>query len=213
MDLRIPLPIHLPIHLQALKAGLLHQAAEAQAVEAQTAKVIAKAVHLVNPVTIQEVAVLAIVLAMSRAAATAALEKSTAAVIIQDVSQAEAVQETEREKKAEALAVIPAPTAPVMAQDTAPVQAPNSVPDLAPATDSVDTPENLKFHSLEEKSVSPIKREVNSVLDIALLIDLCKLKSASNKELKIVTPANLIRELKTKRQMMLINYVTLLAML
>ncbi len=66
--------IPLPIHLQALKAVLLHQAVEAQVVEAQAAKVIVKAVHLVNPVTIQEVAVLAIVLAMSRTAATAALD-------------------------------------------------------------------------------------------------------------------------------------------
>lgn len=128
----------------------------------------------------------------------------------QATAQAE-VQGKEKEKKAEALAVIPALTS----QDIAQIQAPNSVPDqdLAPATDLADTPEDLKFHSLEEKSVSPIKREANSVLMNAFLIELCKLKSASKKELKIVIPVNSARELETTRQMMLINYVTLLVML
>jgi len=87
-----------------------------------------------------------------------------------------------------------------------PVQVP------APVTDRLDTPVDPKSHSSVEDTVSIIKKEVISALQTAFLIDLCKLRSASKKELKIAIPASTIRELVMIRPTMPINYVVLLAM-
>lgn len=95
----------------------------------------------------------------------------------------------------------------VEAQVVVPVPAPT------PVTDRLDTPVDRKSHSSVEDTVSIIKKEVISALQTAFLIDLCKLRSASKKELKIAIPASTIRELVMIRPTMPINYVVVLAML
>lgn len=105
-------------------------------------------------------------------------------------------------------ALVSAPvSAPVLVLDSA------LVLDIAQAVDSVDILLDLEYLSSVADTVLLIEKEVNSVLKTVYPTELCKLKSASNKELRIAIPAGTKKELETIRPMTPINYVILLVML